>query len=53
MAVRKFMRPKTAIAFARRLVFNSRNDVPCLQARVLNLRGNLLSDVKVRRLLPT
>ena len=49
MAVRKFMRPKTAIAFARRLVFNSRNGVPCLQARVINMRGNLISDIKVQR----
>ena len=48
MAVRKFMKPKAAVAFSRKLCFNSRNAVPCLQARAFNLRGNLISDVTVR-----
>src|SRR5690606_27363833 len=48
MAVRKFMKPKAAIAFSRRLAFNSRNGVPCLQTRIMNLRGNTISDITVR-----
>lgn len=50
MAVRKFMKPKSALAFSRRLAFNSRNGKPCLQTRIMNLRGNLISDVVVRTL---
>eukprot|EP00045_Choanoeca_perplexa_P006977 m.61271 g.61271 ORF g.61271 m.61271 type:complete len:529 (+) comp13869_c0_seq1:186-1772(+) len=48
MAVRKFMKPKSAVAFSRKLCFNSRNAVPCLQTRAFNLRGNLISDVSIR-----
>ncbi|EGD77549.1 hypothetical protein PTSG_08647 [Salpingoeca rosetta] len=47
MAVRKLMKPRTAITFTRKLVVNTRDGVPCLQARILNLRGNLISDVQV------
>eukprot|EP00730_Choanoeca_flexa_P015731 TRINITY_DN7290_c0_g1_i3.p1 TRINITY_DN7290_c0_g1~~TRINITY_DN7290_c0_g1_i3.p1 ORF type:complete len:611 (+),score=201.12 TRINITY_DN7290_c0_g1_i3:248-2080(+) len=48
MAVRKFMKPKAAVAFSRKLCFNSRNAVPCLQTRVFNLRGNLISDIEIK-----
>lgn len=46
MAVRKFLKPKSAIAFSRKLVYNCRNGQPCLQMRIMNLRGTVISDVK-------
>ena len=48
VAIRKYMKPKSTVSFSRRLVFNIRNGVPCLQARIFNLRGTLMSNVRVR-----
>eukprot|EP00043_Microstomoeca_roanoka_P007921 m.76443 g.76443 ORF g.76443 m.76443 type:complete len:527 (-) comp14026_c0_seq2:667-2247(-) len=47
MAVRKLMKPRAAISFSRKLVVNTRNGVPCLQARIMNLRGNLITNVQI------
>lgn len=47
MAVRKLMKPETAVTFSRKLVLNQRNGQPCLQARITNLRGTLLTNVQV------
>eukprot|EP00045_Choanoeca_perplexa_P016731 m.229650 g.229650 ORF g.229650 m.229650 type:complete len:473 (-) comp17344_c0_seq2:973-2391(-) len=47
VVIRKYMKPKSTVAFSRRLVFNMRNGVPCLQARVFNLRGTLMTNVRL------
>eukprot|EP00730_Choanoeca_flexa_P007867 TRINITY_DN12404_c4_g2_i1.p1 TRINITY_DN12404_c4_g2~~TRINITY_DN12404_c4_g2_i1.p1 ORF type:complete len:534 (+),score=91.56 TRINITY_DN12404_c4_g2_i1:224-1825(+) len=48
VAIRKYMKPKSTVAFSRKLVFNTRNGVPCLQARIVNLRGTFMSNIRLK-----
>lgn len=47
ITVRKFMKPKGACLFSKQMVFNTRNGVPHLQFRLVNMRGNFVDDVRV------